>query len=144
MTVEYRILFNNFAALAQAFPRAASKIVREAAVEMVADIQQGMTSPHNGRVYTRKGREHVASAPGEMPAVDEGELIGSLAFEAQPGSTEAVVYVTPEYAPYLETGAPNAGIEPRPFMAPAAERAQPGFQAKLRNLEEFLRSAGTP
>lgn len=135
MTVEYRILYNNFAAIARELPRAASRIVRETAAEMVTDIQAGMQGPHSGRVYG----DHVASAPGEMPAVDTGNLIGSLAIEGDSNSTQATVYVTPEYAVALEVGSPQNGIEPRPFMAPAAERATPEFQRKMAHLEDELR-----
>lgn len=134
MTVEYRMLYNNFAAIARELPRAASRIVRETAAEIVLDIQNGMTSGHSGEVYGN----HQASAPGEMPAVDIGNLIGSLAFEGAPGGTKATVYVTPEYGAYLETGAPNAGIAPRPFMGPAAERATPEFVRKMSHLEDEL------
>lgn len=134
MTVEYHIRYNNFGALARALPGVASRIVRETGLGMVADISAGMSGPHSGEVYGG----HVASAPGEMPAVDTGNLLGSLAMEGEPGDTRVTVYVTPESGAYLEVGAPNAGIEPRPFMAPAAARAAPEFVRRLGELEQEL------
>lgn len=139
MTIEYRILYNDFARIAAQLPKVASRIVRETAAAMVLEIQDGMTGVHSGEIYGR----HQASAPGEMPAVDLAALIGSLAVEASPTSTQAIVYVTPEYGAYLEVGAPNAGIAPRPFMAPASERVTPDFMAKMNRLEAELARGNT-
>lgn len=42
-----------------------------------ATFRSGMTGPHSGRVYRRRGRLHKASAPGEYPATETGRLLKS-------------------------------------------------------------------
>lgn len=135
MTIVVQLTSNRFGEIARALPRAASAVVRATAEAIVADIQQGMTGPHSGRLYG----DHQASAPGEMPAVDISNLITGLQMEGEPGETEATVYVTAEAAVHLEYGAPLAHLEPRPFMTPAAERARPAFVRGMERLEPLLR-----
>jgi hypothetical protein len=114
--------------------------VQEAAVLLLAAIREELSKPGSGRVYripvvkrdgtlrkTKKGatsyRTHRASAPGEPPAVDTGEL--------RRGSTMGIVGgkmrvgVTAKYGPYLDRGTPR--VKPRPFMAPALARATPAM-----------------
>lgn len=133
--VVVRLMTNRLGEMAQRIPQAVGRVVRATAYAIQADVIAGMTGPHAGEVYGR----HVASAPGEMPAVDTSALLGSLAVEADPDKTQATVYVTQEYAGYLEYGAPLAHIEPRPFFSPAAERARQGFLDDLAELERQLR-----
>lgn len=135
MTIETRIIYNNFEAIARKLPQAVSRHVRETCLGIQADIAVGMSGPHSGAIYG----DHQASAPGEMPAIDSGHLAASIQVEAEPNSTVGYVYTDVEYAPFLEAGAPNAGIEPRPFMAPATEGRAGEFIDSLRRLEDDLR-----
>lgn len=130
-----RVVMNRLPQMANALREAASQVVRQTAFAIESDISFGMTAPHSGRVYGN----HQASAPGEMPAVDTSTLLGSLQVDAKPGETTASVYVTPEYALYLEYGAPGAGLAPRPFMEPAAEGRRREFVRLLSGLEERMR-----
>jgi hypothetical protein len=81
-----------------------------------------------GRKYTRGKKDHRASAPGEAPAVDSGELISRIIFDVR----DMEVEIGPEiggssgdqeksYAYYLEFGTPEGQMEPRPYLAPAVK-----------------------
>jgi phage gpG-like protein len=83
-----------------------------------------------GRVHDVRGRfaakhgknRHVASAPGDPPAVDTGNLRGSISWEWV--GRNARVGTNVDYAPGLELGTLGHGghIAPRPFMRPSVER----------------------
>jgi HK97 gp10 family phage protein len=86
-----------------------------------------MGNPEVVAVYRAEGKEnmsefHQASAPGEPPANDTGELgrtIKSTMEVLKPGVAAAVVWADAPYAKYLEFGTKR--MEPRPFMTPAVE-----------------------
>ena len=123
---------NRFPEIIRALPREAGEIVEETVLDIETNIKIGMASAHNGEWYG----SHQASAPGEMPAIDTGALAASIQTDVQ--KTKGTVYTNMEYSEYMEWGAPAAGIEPRPFMTPAAEAARGPFLRKLRNLESRL------
>lgn len=129
---------NRLPELARRLPRAVAEIVETSAKAIETDVKVGMAAAKSGRVYDVGGvAPHQASAPGEMPAVDTGALINSIQTEME-GPTMAVVYTNQEYAIHLEYGAPAAGIAPRPFFIPAAERERPHFQRAMADLEQRL------
>lgn len=76
-------------------------------------------SPATGAIYQR-GRFsfHRASAPGEPPAVDSGNLLGSIQSEIDPQRLTAEISLN-LYGWYLETGA--GAIEARPWIMPSLE-----------------------
>ncbi len=82
-----------------------------------------LSQPGSGRVYGT----HRASAPGEPPAPDSGVLRGSVGIEQIPDGTVRVAVSAP-YAVALEFGAPERGLQPRPFFRPALRRALPAMQ----------------
>lgn len=123
---------NRFPEIARKLPVETGKIVEETIYEMEADIKRDMAQAKSGRMYG----DHQASAPGESPAVDTSNLINSI--QTDMDGTEGTVYTNAEYAEIMEFGAPMANIAPRPFMAPAAERARPGFIRKMSDLESRL------
>ena len=123
---------NRFPEIVRKLPEAARAIVTETVLQIEQEIKIGMASAHNGEWYG----SHQASAPGEMPAIDTGALAASIQTDVQ--KTKGTVYTNMEYSEYMEWGAPAAGIEPRPFMTPAAEAARGPFMRKLRNLERRL------
>jgi len=120
-------------------------------------IKIKMAEPKHGRVYemgerqvsfiakgkksvsftARKGkasRMHVASAPGEAPAVDTGALIGSVHSSFESGGLTGIISTPQKYAPVLEFGGVN--VEARPAFVPAVEEARQPF---LRRMAEILR-----
>jgi len=75
-----------------------------------------------GKIYSRRGVEHQASAPGEPPATDTGELIasGRAGAEMGPSGPEGIVEWTAPHAVHLEYG--TRKMAARPFANPAVER----------------------
>lgn len=96
-----------------------------------ADIQTSIrTGPRTGRIYYRKGRTHQASAPGEPPAEDYGDLAESVNVDlSRIGVLTGEVRVDDEAGEHLEYGAPAANLAPRPFFGPATERMEQVFPA---------------
>lgn len=82
----------------------------------------------------RKGRElgddgvHQASAPGEAPANDTGNLARGIEWRMT-GATEGELTVAAEYAAALELGSEDGTLAPRPFLGPAVEANEASFQA---------------
>lgn len=99
------------------------KIARDVHAQAVVEIIQGEKS---GRVYTRGGVTHQASAPDESPASDTGNLIDSINVTDETELT-STINAPAEYAVYLEVG--TARMSPRPFMSPALASVEPAFIA---------------
>lgn len=115
----------------------AGEIVAKVADDIRAQAQSDMAAPKSGRVYRRgRGRMHVASAPGEAPAVDRGTLINSLR-SMRVSDTRAVVAATAEHAVYMEFGTRH--IAPRPFLEPAARKVAEQLPRRVSALVEVLR-----
>jgi hypothetical protein len=102
--------------------REIGRIVKEIAFGIEAQAKLSMTEPKHGREYKRRGRVHVASAPGEAPAVDTGFLINSIQTDVK-SNTEAVVTIAAEYAELLEFE------KDRPFVRPAIDNVLKRFDS---------------
>ncbi len=103
-----------------------SGVVRKSALKVEREAKKSIqTGSKSGRTYTRKGRAHQASAAGEAPATDTGNLVNSIQTDMKPGALEATVTVAADYAADLEYGIRT--MKARPFMAPAAEIVRPQF-----------------
>lgn len=106
---------------------ASAMIVRNAAVKGIAK------GPKTGRVYTRGKVMHRASASGEYPAGDTGNLARSIHHMVDPIKLEGRVEASAKYAVPLEYKAPSRGG--RPFLGRAytenVERIQLTIQAAL-------------
>lgn len=110
------------------------KVVAEKAEQLRAEIITGFRqySPR-GRTYThiyrtiggravpvaRRKKPHTASAPGDIPAIDNGELWQSIQVQKQ-AQAHYRVGTGENYALYLEYG--TRLVEARPFMRPAIQR----------------------
>lgn len=92
-------------------------------------------SPRSGRVYTRRGVSHKASAPGEPPAPDTGRLRQSLRTEYNRELLMGTAIASTAYAQALEFG--TSRIAPRPFMRPALanrkDEIEAGIADEIRN-----------
>lgn len=110
--------------------RNVEKAVTEAAVNIrgraVKKVQQG---PATGRTYKSKvaNRDHTASAPGQPPMSDSGNLANSIQYDLQ--GTTAFVGSNVQYAVYLEFG--TRKMEARPFLFPSLEEETPAFRKAL-------------
>lgn len=75
------------------------------------------TGPKTGRIYKRPGRpDHQASAPGQAPASDTGDLVKSVDFEARDHELEVGDRIS--YGEFLEDGTKK--MKPRPHIVVAA------------------------
>jgi len=70
-----------------------------------------------GLPYRRGKNIHIASAPGESPAVDFGELLRSIMFDVREMEVEVGNLAGAPYGGFLEEGTEN--MEPRPWLHPA-------------------------
>jgi HK97 gp10 family phage protein len=86
------------------------------------DMKEQMQGQKSGRVYGK----HQASAPGEAPARDSGNLAGSIRTLPM-GPHTVTVSIGAEYAAYLEFG--TVRMEPRPYVKPAVERSRVRLRA---------------
>jgi HK97 gp10 family phage protein len=87
--------------------------------EAIKSIQSGSKT---GRTYKRYNptRTHRASAPGEAPASDTGNLVSNIMVQDKGDSIE--VQSNAEYSKFLEYG--TSKMEARPFLFPAYEMSR--------------------
>ncbi len=85
-------------------------------------VQGGSKSGATTQKYQPR-RTHTASAPGESPATDQGELVQSINGFIDVGGTSGGVEATAAHAEPLELGSvhDNHVVEARPFLQPALE-----------------------
>ena len=78
------------------------------------------TGQRSGNTYKRGDKLHTASAPGEPPVTDRGQLVGSV---TQPIKSDNGyrVGIGAEYAMYLELG--SRRMKPRPYIKKSVENA---------------------
>ena len=86
--------------------------------EAIRSIQTG---PKSGRTYEKYNprRTHKASAPGQAPASDTGNLVSQIMSVADGKNT--LVESGAEYSKFLEFG--TSKMLPRPFLFPASEKS---------------------
>lgn len=99
--------------------RQTSRLIYKIVQDVKSTILDSMRQPKTGRVYwkgKRRNIAHQASAPGEAPAVDQGQLWNSItAFLVR--ATTGVLAVGAAHGKFLEGG--TRFMEPRPFIEPA-------------------------
>ncbi len=109
--------------------------VQATALEALTDVRRAIQGPpKTGREYPRGvngDKVHRASAPGEAPATDTGALVSSTYLSRIDADTQAIGSRL-DYAFYLEFG--TMKIAPRPSWIPAAERAAPRLEKRLRRI----------
>lgn len=136
--IAIKLTSNKFGDLARRLPQVVNEICETSAKAIEVDAKASMGEPKSGRIYSIGGVDHQASAPGESPAIETGNLLSGIQTEAD-GATRWVVYTTASYSVELEYGAPARNLMPRPFFVPAAERERPKFLGALQDLEDRLR-----
>lgn len=129
--------------LRQERPRA-ERGVMQGAIHLENQVKRTLTGARSGRIYrvSKKGAVHVASAPGEPPAVLYGNLRNSVGHSDLEWETPWVVVVlvgpglgqkprggapdpSRSYARRLEYGGVDSRgvlILPRPYMEPTVQR----------------------
>ena len=130
------------AALRGAMPKAAHGALLGAAAIPVGEIKLRMAAAKHGRRYG----DHIASAPGEAPAIDIGELAGSVRVLGGAYSPiEAWVEFGSDvpHAAYTEMG--TSRMAPRPWLVSTTmemEVRRAINRAFAQSLRAFLRRFG--
>jgi len=105
--------------LRRRFPDVIDAAAAAAAKRISNDAKRSILSgTRSGRTYKRKSVLHIASAPGEPPASDTGNLLNHIFPES--GRGYALVGATVLHGLYLEERAPTKGG--RPWLLPALDR----------------------
>lgn len=92
------------------------------------------SSRPSGRVYRRGkgGRTHRASAPGQPPAIDTGNLVGHVEFDVGPGFGELGATVMTGL--WMEQG--TSRVRPRPWLLPAISKSEEKLKRAIENVFE--------
>ena len=103
--------------------------------EAIKSIQTGAKSGVVYQKYNPK-RTHRASAPGQSPASDTGNLVSNIIVK-QKDSNIVEVQSNANYSAYLEFC--TSKMQPRPFMFPAFEVSkQPIIQATMNRVKKKI------
>lgn len=116
--------FNRIPQIQASLRPSLSAVVRKTAFDVEAEVKKEMRAPKSGRVYRRGSRSHQASAPGQAPAVDYGQLINSIQVD-NVTELKSTVGTNVEYAMPLEYG--SRRIAPRPVWRPVIEKLRKPF-----------------
>ena len=108
--------------------------------EAIKSIQTGSKSGIVYQMYNPR-REHRASAPGEAPASDTGNLVSKITVK-QKSKNIVNVESNANYSAYLEYG--TSKMQPRPFMLPAFEKSKKPiinavFNRVKRKIQEYTK-----
>ena len=97
-----------------------------------ADAVEAITGgAKSGRIYKRKGKTHQASAPGQAPASETGDLAGSFKTEIKTSArgVSGILTTRDKGAFPLEFGSKSRAA--RPFMGPAIDKIRPTFRNQV-------------
>uniref|UniRef100_A0A6M3IUY4 Putative tail protein n=1 Tax=viral metagenome TaxID=1070528 RepID=A0A6M3IUY4_9ZZZZ len=133
--VNFEKLLSQFQALPDRMLRALEQELVIGANELRNRIINSMdTTPKTGRTYPRWGGKkfHIASSPGNPPAVDTGNLKQSIIMDARlPGEVEVGSTITePPYPAYLEEG--TSRMAARPWLEPALDAVTPRIEENIK------------
>lgn len=122
-------LTSNVPAIVRQTGSALSKVVDRISTVIWQSMQTSlMIGTRTGRIYIRRGGiEHQASAPGEPPASETGQLVGSINKKMVDPLNAIIDTQNNEYAAALEFGRIDGSIAPRPFFVKAVLRYQLPF-----------------
>lgn len=148
ISIDIRTKYNHLPQISAEIRPTVSQVVRKTAFDLEADVKKEMAKKKSGRTYrrgsfydikTRKAleyRTHVASAPGEAPAVDYGQLINSIQTQHETDLT-STVGTGVSYATPLEYG--SRKMAPRPVWRPVADKLRPMFIEAITQLLQRLK-----
>ena len=109
------------------------QLVQRAATTVEGTAKESIVSGNpTGRTYVRGGISHTASAAGQPPAQDQGQLAQNITTKVTTNGTQVIgqIIASAPHAPHLEFG--TSTIEPRPFMQPALERNRPKIKRMFK------------
>ena len=95
---------------------------------LVREIREAISQLGTGKVYVRRGRVHVASAPRKPPVIWHGGLHGSIFFMEAVSGPVFLMHVGTggkigEYGKKLECGSKN--VAARPWLGVTLEKSRP-------------------
>jgi HK97 gp10 family phage protein len=111
-------------------------VLRSAAIVTETAQDSIRSGGKTGRAYSRGGKVHIASAEGEAPAKDSGNLATGITFKvveeknAIIGRVQSNSFGLSDYGIHLEFG--TSKMRPRPFMQPALEKNRPRIKRIFR------------
>lgn len=111
--------------LFQKLQAAVGRFIRKGIGYLEGEIKSSMAEPKSGRRYG----DHIASAPGESPAVKSSNLINSIT-PFFPSTLEGILGTPVEYGAYLETGTDRMAA--RPVWEVELNEALPTLESILR------------
>ncbi len=135
--------FNYFGQIADELRPQAREVVKATIYRIEARWKASLSGARSGRVYRRGKRGtilHRASAPGEPPATDTGNLVNSI-YAKMTDQVTGEVGSTAKYAAVLELG--GAHMAARPALRPALKAELPEFEnAMNRLIDQAAHKAG--
>jgi len=106
------------------------EIKKDAAEEWRKGIIELMKEPKHGKVYKQAaGHRHRASAPGEPPAIDTGDLADSYEVRVHYKSGKVMIGTPLRYGFFLERG--TRKMAKRPHIRPGFEQSIGAIERKL-------------
>jgi HK97 gp10 family phage protein len=111
----------------------ANKITEEAADKMAKEMKNSILSgAKSGKQYFKNGARHTASAPGQPPANQTGDLVKSIKVSKE--RNKSIISINKNYAVYLEFG--TSKMRPRPFIIPAFMKTKKWITDKLKGISK--------
>lgn len=112
-----------------------SKVLMVSAINIQGSAQESIqTGPRTGRIYRKKsGRLHQASAPGEFPASDTGQLANSI-HVAKVSRLAVRVGSVVNHGRHLEKGTKH--MAKRPWLEPSVRKELPALEKQVKALFE--------
>ena len=92
-------------------------VIRDVAVRSMRNTQRASHS------YKRGNKKHFPSKPGSAPAIDRGNLVGSILFDVSGGMMQVgSILNKPPYPKWLEEG--TSKMEARPWLRPSVDKVK--------------------
>lgn len=128
-TIKVRVTQDRLPELLQQLQPRLQTIVSKAAHDVEGHAKTSiLAGGKSGRVYGA----HQASAPGEAPANDLGNLANGIGVRDGDGPLSRIVAAGADYAMDLEMG--TVRMAARPFMTPALEQVRGPFTRAVRKV----------
>ena len=131
------VFTNNISGVIKELDNFIKERMADACVAVRLNAINSMKEPKTGRVYDtyfyigangklykigKRWKPHQASAPGEPPAIDNGELAQSINFQVKDNGTVGEVGSDKKHSLYMEYG--TSKIKPRPWLKPAFKNSK--------------------